>query len=118
MVVSEGLATIFPLVLEGKNLTLDNLSKALMISEKTTNELIRQQSKLFEEIECNFDKNITPEIMRRYFISNYDEYIDDVPVKSGYFMGTKIVESLLGSGYTIETLTKLPAKEILSLWKK
>lgn len=103
LVVAEGLATIFPLILHGKSLSEEHVKKALMITDNDYSKLQHHKEKIINEIFNVWDNVITQQTMEQYFmVNNNTEY-----KKAGYYVGALIIMELLAQGFKIEDLTKM-----------
>ena len=51
-------------------------------------------------------------LMVKYFTYNYNEEIEGMPVKTGYYIGMQIIQKLADRGYSLSELTKMDTDEI------
>jgi uncharacterized protein YjaZ len=109
LVVAEGLATLTPLVINNMEFSETNIRKALFVSEMELLSFKNNIDKIVGEINADFDKEITPSLMAKYFMKNADYELG----KSGYFYGVQIIKLLIDKGWNLRDLTTLNSQSIM-----
>ncbi len=117
LVIFEGLATLFPAVLWGKEIGPLSIIDAGMMSKDAAEYCLKNESNLMNELFSIWDEKLTRELLGKYFAGTSDGWREGRPAKIAYYVGSRIVGDLLKRGHNICELTKKPAEEILSLWK-
>lgn len=56
--------------------------------------------------------------MTRYFTNNYMEEIENLPVKTGYFIGMRMIQELFNKGISLLELTRMDSDAIITLLNK
>lgn len=114
-VISEGLATSFSASFLGDNI---NLAKILQMTNENLGQCHQQRQRLFHEILDLWNEPITSSTystVMKYLMANGNT--TEIPERSGYYVGNQIIQDLVLENYNIADLTKMPATEILRLYK-
>ncbi|PPA69536.1 DUF2268 domain-containing putative Zn-dependent protease [Jeotgalibacillus proteolyticus] len=114
LVIAEGLATLSPLVVNKLEFSEKNIKKALFVSEREFIEFNQYREKIINRLNNDFDKRLTPALMKKYFMKNEKAEL----CRSGYFYGVHIIKLLLDYGWKLEDLTVLSSKIILDEYFK
>jgi hypothetical protein len=114
LAVAEGLATLTPLVINKMEFSDINISKALFISEQELSEFKNNKDKIIENLNNDFDKELTPSLMAEYFMMNEDSELG----KSGYFYGVQIIKLLMEKGWNLRNLTVLDTQSIIAEYRR
>lgn len=110
-VITEGLGVIYPLILNGLPINIDNISKTLVIEKKQVEVLEERYYELKQKVINHFGDTLDYKLMNEFFTIRNDEITK--PVLSGYYIGLRIVEKALNEGYEIDQLTRLHVNEFL-----
>lgn len=112
-IIAEGLGTWSSLNFLNQDRSEEAVAKAMMISEKCLCRLKDSENKINEEIFSRLDSDMNQGLMTRYFTYNYDEEIEGIPVKTGYYSGMLIIQELTDRGYSLSELTRMDTDGIL-----
>ena len=115
MVISEGLATLFPVLLEKREITPLSIADCGMMPMDAARYCHEHEEELFSEIREIWGEKPTPELLTEYFWSSSEGWRDKIQ-KKGYYAGSRIIGSLLDRGHDICSLTRMETDKILKLW--
>ncbi|MCM3667236.1 DUF2268 domain-containing protein [Mesobacillus subterraneus] len=114
LIIAEGLATLTPLIMNKMDFSHSNLQKMLFLDDQQYN-LLKENIHLIEQdIKLDFEKNITPSLMEKYFMLNENLKFG----KSGYFFGMQVLLTLLKNGWELKDLTLLNSNLIWNEYQK
>lgn len=116
LVILEGLGTLFPLVLHGREIGPTSIVEAGMMGRDGAEYCLQHEERLFHEIQEIWDVQLTPELMRSYF-SSVSGRREGRPEKIAYYVGSRRVGDLLNGGHDICQLTRMPTDDIVELWR-
>lgn len=111
--VSEGLASVCPVVLNNWGFTPRAFAQAMGIPPDRALELIRNSRPLVHKVAGEFGRPFTRELMAGYFA--WTARGDRL---GGYYAGIVIVRKLLDMGYRLAELTAMPSQKILRLYRE
>jgi hypothetical protein len=117
LMIGEGLATLFPVVLHGESIEPSSIVAGRMMSEDAATYCIEHEEELFEELSRVWNEEITPELMKEY-MSAPSGWLDDKPAKTAYYVGSRIIGDLINQGYDVCTLTRMPTEAIWQLYEE
>lgn len=114
ILISEGLGIVYPLVLNSKKVETD-LNFSIGIREEQYSVLVEKERDYIEEMISKIHCKMTKEIWYKYFV------VDNSKVSSvtgiGYYVGAKIIYTLIEAGYSITELTGYTTDSILQIYK-
>jgi hypothetical protein len=113
LTIAEGLATLYPLLFNNIKITDESIKKALMVDEKDFIHLRDNTDHLYHDIVNIWDMTLDQNIMKKYFMANSGSELN----KSGYYIGSIIIQKLISKGYSIKELTKMQTNKIVELYK-
>lgn len=118
ILVNEGLGVTFPLILDKENKVFDEneFRKSIGVREEQFKRLLLNEKKYLLGIREIWDKKITKEIWENWFVINNSSV--GITSGIGYFIGGKIVQSLIKHGVSIEELTKLPSDDVVKMYRE
>lgn len=116
VVISEGLATVFSVLVQEKNIS-SNLTEALMMTNENLEKCHEQREILFGEIYRLWTTPVssTHGIFAKYFMASAND--SATPERSGYYVGNQIICDLVARKHDIADLTKMPTTTILQLYQ-
>jgi len=115
LTVSEGLATLFPVVLRGEPVTPLSIVAGGMMAEESAHYCRAHEDEVFAELRRVWDRPITPDLIAQFISGSGDGCLGDRPAKSAYYVGSRIVGDLLNDGHDLCRLTRMPTEAILQL---
>lgn len=111
-IITEGLGTFSSLHFCDSGSSDEKVTKAMMISQKCMNRIKAVENKVKEDIFSQLDMDMNQGLMTKYFTYNYNEEIEGMPVKTGYYIGMQIIQKLADRGYSLSELTKMNTDEV------
>lgn len=117
LILTEGLATAFSIVVQGLDFDTSTLKTALYMTEEALSYCIANRDAIIQEILSFGESPVTQELMIKYLYSGPAVDSQGRPGNAGYYAGTAIVSDLLDQGYDMRRLTKMSGQDIIQLWK-
>lgn len=108
LTVAEGLAVAFPLRLRGEEVTRYAARDAGFMSTGAIESCLEKEDKIRENIFSCWHQPLSQRLMLRFFANLGDDDEGEMPAKTGYFLGARLVQRLLDRGKGICELTVAP----------
>ena len=109
-VIAEGLGVYAGLVFDNLPFTLKNFADHNALVEDQYQNLLSNEAQLCADVRKHFGVAMSQELNRTYMMGG----LDADNWQKGYYYGTKIINSLVESGYSLKDLTIMPAEEIVN----
>lgn len=117
--MAEGLATLFPLIMKDQGITPDAVVKSGMMTEEMVSYCKEHEQALFDDIRSDWNRPVNQTLLRKYFVGTKSGWKENgTPERTGYYLGSRIIQDLLEHGQTICDLTKTPTEQLLTWWKE
>ncbi|GAB3071231.1 DUF2268 domain-containing putative Zn-dependent protease [Salinicoccus sesuvii] len=113
LVVAEGLATLAPLAMKNEILSEEALAKALFMKNIEYEKLKNNYNNIERSIIRDFDKELSPKLMSKYFMKNGGEFD-----RAGYFYGMTIIKTLMDKKKSLPELTYMDTRTIMYYFSK
>lgn len=114
--VTEGLGTMCPIIINKMPINNDTLSKALLIPLDSFEDLLLNESEIRENVFINSNSEVDTEIMSKFFMASHDK--ESTPRIGGYFIGMRIIQKLHGKNIDLKELTAMPSDKIMEMYKE
>lgn len=119
VIISEGLATLFPVVMQSQEVTPNAVVTGGMMTDEMAQYCRKHEEELFEEMRNEWDHQLNRTFMEKYFQSTKTGWKEDGrPARTGYYLGSTIIQDLLEHEYEICELTKTPTEQLLTWWER
>lgn len=115
LAIAEGLATLTPLMMNNEELSDGFFLRGLMISKDEYAHLKANEDLIEKEITRDLGKSLTPELMDKYFMA-HDH--GELPLKSGYYFGLKLILTILRQAFELPKLTKQSTEDLYLIYRE
>ncbi len=118
LIVTEGMATAFSIVVQGLGFDAPALKSALFMNDEALSYCTSNRNALIQEILDHRNSSVTQDLMAKYLYAGNQMDTGGMPGNVGYYVGTAIVSDLLAQGMDLRQLTNMSGNEVINLWEK